>query len=60
LKEYNKSFELYYNVRPVENVTDYSHNMVLKGSISDAGSNNAEFVKTCYEIKPAYCVARDK
>jgi hypothetical protein len=52
----------YYNIRAVENVSDFGRNMILKGSIAaDDGENGGgKFIKTLYEIRPAYFVSRDK
>jgi len=52
----------YYNIRAVENVSDFGRNMVLKGSISSGDGENGggKFIKTLYEIRPAYFVSRDK
>ncbi len=62
LKDNGRHFDIRYNVRAVEEVStvsDYNGNIILKGSLSvDKKSGERNFVKTLYELKPAYCVSR--
>lgn len=62
LKENNRHFDVRYNVRAVEEVStisDYNGDIILKGSLSvDKKSGERNFVKTFYELRPAYCVSR--
>lgn len=51
----------YYAVRAVDNRSGFGRNMVLKGAVVPDGENGGRrFVKTLYEIKPAYFVSRTK
>lgn len=52
----------YYNIRAVENGSDFGRNMILKGSVArhDDENGGGKFIKTLYEIRPAYFVSREK
>jgi trehalose utilization protein len=62
LKENSRHFDVRYNVRAVEEVStvsNYNGNTILKGSLAvDKKSGEINFVKTFYELRPAYCVSR--